>query len=130
MIRRPPRSTLFPYPTLFRSREPARNAGEKARRSPPSQLVRSGRGEADPVAESVAAAASSRCTAQAADPRSEEHTSELQARQYLACRLLLAKQRRVTPYHFRHSVTALFFFFNDTATTEIYPLSLPDALPI
>src|SRR5258707_14831254 len=68
MIRRPPRSTLFPYPTLFRSREPARNAGEKARRSPPSQLVRAGRGEADPVAESVAAAASSRCTAQAADP--------------------------------------------------------------
>ena len=45
--------------------------------------------------------------------RSEEHTSELQSRQYLVCRLLLEKN-----------------FFNDTATTEIYTLSLHDALPI
>src|SRR5258706_8552860 len=52
MIRPPPRSTLFPYPTLFRS--------EKGRRSPPQPAVAIGRGEADPVAESVAAAASNR----------------------------------------------------------------------
>src|SRR3712207_1469804 len=49
--------------------------------------------------------------------RSEEHTSELQSRQYLVCRLLLEKNKT-------------FFFFNDTATTEIYTLSLHDALPI
>ena len=47
--------------------------------------------------------------------RSEEHTSELQSRSDLVCRLLLEKN---------------FFFFNDTATTEIYTLSLHDALPI
>src|SRR5258706_12701393 len=52
MIRPPPRSTLFPYPTLFRS--------EKGRRSPPQPAGAIGRGEADPVAESVAAAASNR----------------------------------------------------------------------
>ena len=46
--------------------------------------------------------------------RSEEHTSELQSLQHLVCRLLLEKN----------------FFFNDTATTEIYTLSLHDALPI
>src|SRR3712207_4896167 len=53
--------------------------------------------------------------------RSEEHTSELQSRQYLVCRLLLEKKKTLI---FR------FFFFNDTATTEIYTLSLHDALPI
>src|SRR3712207_3318707 len=51
--------------------------------------------------------------------RSEEHTSELQSRQYLVCRLLLEKKNHTS-----------FFFFNDTATTEIYTLSLHDALPI
>src|SRR3712207_1771993 len=54
-------------------------------------------------------------------PRSEEHTSELQSRQYLVCRLLLEKKINVSTF---------FFFFNDTATTEIYTLSLHDALPI
>src|SRR3712207_4046407 len=58
--------------------------------------------------------------------RSEEHTSELQSRQYLVCRLLLEKKNR----RYRHLLVVLFFFFNDTATTEIYTLSLHDALPI
>src|SRR6266581_2568995 len=80
--------------------------------------------------------------------RSEEHTSELQSPVHLVCRLLLEKKnRRVLrgrarvrargerPQFDRHAVrnrraTAGGFFFNDTATTEIYTLSLHDALPI
>src|SRR5690348_6830997 len=57
--------------------------------------------------------------------RSEEHTSELQSPVHLVCRLLLEKKK--------HTPTALslsLFFFNATATTEIYTLSLHDALPI
>src|SRR5579863_466898 len=78
------------------------------------------------------------------DPRSEEHTSELQSPVHLVCRLLLEKKKHPhtllpTPNELRaHPVVAvmlreilsLFFFFNDTATTEIYTLSLHDALPI
>src|SRR5258708_1333425 len=56
--------------------------------------------------------------------RSEEHTSELQSPDHLVCRLLLEKKTK--PLSFLSS----FFFFNDTATTEIYTLSLHDALPI
>src|SRR6266508_5193396 len=74
MIRRPPRSTLFPYTTLFRSRgarrarlssaghQPGRSPGPSARRRHPT-------------------------------PRSEEHTSELQSRGHLVCRLLLEKKK-------------------------------------
>src|SRR2546422_907219 len=77
--------------------------------------------------------------------RSEEHTSELQSRLHLVCRLLLEKKKKNvrTPVtiEFRLSFSAVtssilplsssfFFFFNDTATTEIYTLSLHDALPI
>src|SRR5574340_677836 len=56
----------------------------------------------------------------ALESRSEEHTSELQSPKDLVCRLLLEKKIK--------AIT--FFFFNDTATTEIYTLSLHDALPI
>src|SRR5258707_5992585 len=66
MIRRPPRSTLFPYTTLFRSRQPRR-------RLPRSGLAVVWR--------------------RAGPRRSEEHTSELQSRQYLVCRLLLEKKK-------------------------------------
>src|SRR5215208_3550511 len=66
MIRRPPRSTLFPYTTLFRSR-PARTRSSRRRRR------RGGTW-----------------------PRSEEHTSELQSRGHLVCRLLLEKKKRNT----------------------------------
>src|SRR3990167_6973404 len=87
MIRRPPRSTLFPYTTLFRS--PNRNHYNNPSQPPGPRLNR----KLLPLFLNV---------------RSEEHTSELQ------------------------SQSNLFFplFFNDPATTEIYPLSLHDALPI
>src|ERR1041385_4456940 len=94
MIRRPPRSTLFPYTTLFRSE---------------FFLVIA-------LEECVQMRARAHETG-----RSEEHTSELQSRLHLVCRLLLEKKTR------SHRC---FFFFNDTATTEIYTLSLHDALPI
>src|SRR3712207_8768144 len=93
MIRRPPRSTLFPYTTLFRSkgktwssftyevglekiREYANAVGETERVHHDRDAAREA-GFRDVVA-----------------PRSEEHTSELQSRQYLVCRLLLEKKKR------------------------------------
>src|SRR6266571_358981 len=132
MIRRPPRSTLFPYTTLFRSPRLIRNGGTCEPR--PSQA--------------------------SCPRRSEEHTSELQSHVNLVCRLLLEKKKNQTPGEFdvnvrksdfpdwvigRLSVASASvavamigviatppapFFFNDTATTEIYTLSLHDALPI
>src|SRR5438093_4506445 len=68
MIRRPPRSTLFPYTTLFRSRAPPRARDHHGDAAPP---IRSG----------------------SASPRSEEHTSELQSLTNLVCRLLLEKKK-------------------------------------
>src|SRR6266496_2903774 len=137
MIRRPPRSTLFPYTTLFRS----------------------------PASCSAARSVTARGPRGSGGSRSEEHTSELQSRRDLVCRLLLEKKKNQSqlrfpqeprrPYHTSHlgllsdmspevhrppleKFNALndvpscfrFFFFNDTATTEIYTLSLHDALPI
>src|SRR5471030_184737 len=126
MIRRPPRSTLFPYTTLFRS---SRCRRCRSRRFPiatfPSSILA---------------------------PRSEEHTSELQSLRHLVCRLLLEK-KKISGFTSAFSATLplsirsfrenmlmresnrnvnsnLVFFFNDTATTEIYTLSLHDALPI
>src|SRR6266404_3169544 len=138
MIRRPPRSTLFPYTTLFRSL--FHHAFQKLRIAPENmeRLI---------------------------EERSEEHTSELQSLAYIVCRLLLEKKKkhyqlvvvaatgsnsvarklqvdaepRHCPvsrlrFHWLRLLDAvlgpLFFFFNDTATTEIYTLSLHDALPI
>src|SRR3712207_8983285 len=83
MIRRPPRSTLFPYTTLFRSGTGAgANARRRLRREmlPEDRTVDGGAGGARPAAGE-------------APPRSEEHTSELQSRQYLVCRLLLEKKK-------------------------------------
>src|SRR3712207_7166232 len=87
MIRRPPRSTLFPYTTLFRSRVLARWATSPRcgarRRAPPKSVPhhpdvdrRNRLGDTGRV-------------------RSEEHTSELQSRQYLVCRLLLEKKKNI-----------------------------------
>src|SRR5215217_8489730 len=72
MIRRPPRSTLFPYTTLFRSR--------------------TGRLDARPTTRTATTRSPARSST--ASPRSEEHTSELQSRQYLVCRLLLEKKKK------------------------------------
>src|SRR4029434_10893171 len=137
MIRRPPRSTLFPYTTLFRSQTHTHTDTQRK-----SYIWR--------------------CVVAV---RSEEHTSELQSHLNLVCRLLLEKKKKTrqlcTDIHSfmqpsyrpaftltEHSKTRahtqthtdtpsntrtnalIFFFFNDTATTEIYTLSLHDALPI
>src|SRR3712207_7382265 len=69
MIRRPPRSTLFPYTTLFRSRCACVPPGKGRGRGPVAPIM-------------------------LPTPRSEEHTSELQSRQYLVCRLLLEKKNK------------------------------------
>src|SRR3712207_8529133 len=82
MIRRPPRSTLFPYTTLFRS-HPDRRLWPPLRGRPPTHLQRHPlRGYPKRLG-----------TPQAGRSRSEEHTSELQSRQYLVCRLLLEKKK-------------------------------------
>src|SRR3712207_8011269 len=92
MIRRPPRSTLFPYTTLFRSLS-------SIHRSPPRGLKRLRKPQ---VPSALKAPTSSRCSLPRSNkviggrghaPRSEEHTSELQSRQYLVCRLLLEKKK-------------------------------------
>src|SRR3712207_7000573 len=97
MIRRPPRSTLFPYTTLFRSRadDVVRDAGRirhplEARREPAG--VRGERG--DRALELDVAGRESVLLLGGSGPRSEEHTSELQSRQYLVCRLLLEKKKQ------------------------------------
>src|SRR3712207_7151647 len=84
MIRRPPRSTLFPYTTLFRSRDEgdARRLRRRGRRDPPRGQGRPGDREERAVHDARPPAG-----------RSEEHTSELQSRQYLVCRLLLEKKK-------------------------------------
>src|ERR1039458_7734434 len=133
MIRRPPRSTLFPYTTLFRSTVCA-----KALRFRFSS-TRARHAHRQPA-------------------RSEEHTSELQSLRHLVCRLLLEKNMHAHfeqvewgPIYLSAGVTTgpdcgnevefitavrdaiaqgLVLFFNDPATTEIYTLSLHDALPI
>src|SRR3712207_8075658 len=81
MIRRPPRSTLFPYTTLFRS--------ASLRTTSPSNP------SAARLASTTSAAARSRSTKVTDAARSEEHTSELQSRQYLVCRLLLEKKKTI-----------------------------------
>src|SRR3712207_7423566 len=96
MIRRPPRSTLFPYTTLFRSpRRGALASGRPPRGrvsgSPPSVLL-----EAE-----VPLAAVQLLLLADVPPRSEEHTSELQSRQYLVCRLLLEKKKKKNNKHCR-----------------------------
>src|SRR6202453_541588 len=138
MIRRPPRSTLFPYTTLFRSTK------EKSTFDSPA-MGRIGLGRSS--------------------FRSEEHTSELQSPQNLVCRLLLEKKKKTAmapgtscncikrsprwltttaattplpprranhPRHPHHALPArsVIFFLNDPAPPEIYPLSLHAPLPI
>src|SRR5215207_8919696 len=126
MIRRPPRSTLFPYTTLFRSER----LGDPLHRSCAQRFVARERERA---------------------LRSEEHTSELQSRVDLVCRLLLeikkGEGKRLSPLTADRAQSAVpfggqyrlivfvlsnlvFVLFNETATTEIYTLSLLDALPI
>src|SRR3712207_7613285 len=93
MIRRPPRSTLFPYTTLFRSQRAAATTEQALRRRegcrhPPRQRAWPARKRTRAKRRIEPAAASRRLR-----DRSEEHTSELQSRQYLVCRLLLEKKK-------------------------------------
>src|SRR3712207_7072248 len=100
MIRRPPRSTLFPYTTLFRSDvddavRPFHDRGGAELTQPRQQHIEW-------------CAADQDCRRDQPQPqrprprRSEEHTSELQSRQYLVCRLLLEKKKKFTPISFFH----------------------------
>src|SRR3712207_7133443 len=97
MIRRPPRSTLFPYTTLFRSPAPLRGQRQlqaHARAGGPAILRHVAR--RTPARDDRAAGASlvrGGAVPPRAEVRSEEHTSELQSRQYLVCRLLLEKKK-------------------------------------
>src|SRR3712207_7103826 len=98
MIRRPPRSTLFPYTTLFRSAEPvgdgaAHGRAEREHRRPRDRRDRVGRDEV-----ALGHDGGERCRAR----RSEEHTSELQSRQYLVCRLLLEKKKTMKTHINQH----------------------------
>src|SRR3712207_8843509 len=99
MIRRPPRSTLFPYTTLFRSRLAvddglADDVGRRQRAvAPDARVIVAAPGDeltgaGDRVEAELVRAAR--------DVRSEEHTSELQSRQYLVCRLLLEKKNMLS----------------------------------
>src|SRR2546423_7538334 len=89
MIRRPPRSTLFPYTTLFRSARA--QEGQQMTQRPPRAALELAAGLGD----------------LAGDLRSEEHTSELQSLAYLVCRLLLEKKKKKKTYdmHLPHLAT-------------------------
>src|SRR3712207_7965459 len=99
MIRRPPRSTLFPYTTLFRSRVGGRVAVLRVEEREPTRVVDHvvGRVEAPAAIRQRQAVGAARHRelpgARVRPERSEEHTSELQSRQYLVCRLLLEKKK-------------------------------------
>src|SRR5258706_10651512 len=95
MIRRPPRSTLFPYTTLFRSKR-VHHGQHDARRG----AIRDGREghvapEAGPGRENRYHERLRRCLVQRLSARSEEHTSELQSLTNLVCRLLLEKKKKI-----------------------------------
>src|SRR3712207_7091916 len=99
MIRRPPRSTLFPYTTLFRS--PAAGAARRGRCSVGAASA-AGRAALTLATNSrpfrrLTVGAGVRFDRLCGGGRSEEHTSELQSRQYLVCRLLLEKKKTNTP---------------------------------
>src|SRR2546422_6978429 len=102
MIRRPPRSTLFPYTTLFRSSLAPSGAGLYPDDSLLTAVVRGdGNGAFLPMVE-----------------RSEEHTSELQSRLHLVCRLLLEKKKKK-----EKNTTATFTLYNTSTTTRTHQRS-------
>src|SRR3712207_7906935 len=97
MIRRPPRSTLFPYTTLFRSKLKAELEDLTTnKRREVAERIKDAREYGD---------ISENSEYDDAKNRSEEHTSELQSRQYLVCRLLLEKKQRPGPLYSTASVS-------------------------
>src|SRR3712207_7375743 len=91
MIRRPPRSTLFPYTTLFRSNAAVTSVAF----SPDGTRVATSAADGTVLVTT----AGGRVLATLRHERSEEHTSELQSRQYLVCRLLLEKKKKTNNYY-------------------------------
>src|SRR3712207_7490449 len=101
MIRRPPRSTLFPYTTLFRSSRMAFSPKRAGMRS------------------------ATTLTILAAASRSEEHTSELQSRQYLVCRLLLEKKKKIKyTYYLDYHLKQYTYVSFSSMTTILYHTQL------
>src|SRR2546423_9526409 len=102
MIRRPPRSTLFPYTTLFRSRGGARDGRDLLRRVGAGPVAGGARPARPSPARSVSvpaldgrrARSDQKAPTRPVQPRSEEHTSELQSLAYLECRLLPEKKKQ------------------------------------
>src|SRR3712207_8989091 len=100
MIRRPPRSTLFPYTTLFRSHPGHRGhraAGGSGDDPDPPLRITCCSGSAPPRRRKTRRRKAPPCAT--SPSRSEEHTSELQSRQYLVCRLLLEKKKSYQKLH-------------------------------
>src|SRR5947208_10017251 len=95
MMRRPPRSTLFPYTTLFRSLSPSRSSRARTNASSGSRT------QAWPATFGSAGLAGGRNDQWSSHFRSEEHTSELQSPDHLVCRLLLEKKKnkKTTTHH-------------------------------
>src|SRR3712207_7826727 len=104
MIRRPPRSTLFPYTTLFRSSESLASSSRKISCPFMNTFPEVGLSRAPMMFKRVDLPLPDGPTIETNSPlfisklRSEEHTSELQSRQYLVCRLLLEKKKKSTHY--------------------------------
>src|SRR3712207_8406983 len=102
MIRRPPRSTLFPYTTLFRS---LRQQPDRERFVGVDRAAREDEVERAALADDLREALGAAVDQRDAPARSEEHTSELQSRQYLVRRLLLEKKNKLhcrQPHGWRH----------------------------
>src|SRR5687768_17712190 len=99
MIRLPPRSTLFPYTTLFRSEGPRHSRAEdrtsRSVASPSALVSRPAPGPRRPPAIPSRPPPAARADRAGAPTRSEEHTSELQSRLHLVCRLLLEKKKQL-----------------------------------
>src|SRR6266498_795641 len=117
MIRRPPRSTLFPYTTLFRSARAPRRTRRHPAGPPCRRPARSARA--------------------CGPPRSDRKSTRLNSSHVrISYAVFCLKKKNLSVSHVllappppRSTASPCFFFFNDTATTEIYTLSLHDALP-
>src|SRR5256885_6995504 len=96
MIRRPPRSTLFPYTTLFRSQRHQRGGESRRRRQPQAQASRAAQARVNTSVPFVPPKPNE--LERATRIRSEEHTSELQSPCNLVCRLLLEKKKKTKCY--------------------------------
>src|SRR3712207_6957327 len=96
MIRRPPRSTLFPYTTLFRSTSFSSSTFVLQREE---YEEAAGEGFEPSLTDPESLSIRSRVLLSIFETRSEEHTSELQSRQYLVCRLLLEKKKKKNKLH-------------------------------